>query len=104
MIFEHESGKLGLGYGAFNSTTGNVSPKCAMQRDCHARQRSLLTHAGGADMSALHDREPAILHPDEWEPYLAGALDRDLAEPMGAGALRLSKEDGFDEAAQGLLI
>jgi len=19
-------------------------------------------------MSALHDREPAILHPDEWEP------------------------------------
>lgn len=34
-------------------------------------------------MSALHDREPAILHPDEWEPYLAGRLDRDLTEPVG---------------------
>lgn len=65
---------------------------------------TMLTHAAGADMSALHDREPAILHPDEWEPYLAGRLDRDLTEPVGAGTLRLSKEDGFDEAAQGLLI
>ena len=26
---------------------------------------TMLTHAAGADMSALHGREPAILHPDE---------------------------------------
>lgn len=26
----------------------------------------MLTHAAGADMSALHHREPAILHLDEW--------------------------------------
>ena len=72
-----------------------------MQRDCHARQRSLLTHAAGADMSALHDREPAILHPDEWEPYLAGRLGRDLAEPVGAGTLQLSKEDGLMKPRRG---
>lgn len=65
---------------------------------------TMLTHGSGADMSALHDREPAILHPDEWEPYLAGRLDRDLTEPVGAGTLRLSKEDGFDGVATGVLI
>jgi hypothetical protein len=36
-------------------------------------------------MSVLHDREPAILQPDEWELYLAGRLDRDLKEAVGQG-------------------
>ncbi len=31
---------------------------------------TLLTRDAGADMSAIHDREPVVLHPDQWDSWL----------------------------------
>ena len=59
---------------------------------------TILMHEAGPDMEAMHDREPAILAPDEWEPFLTGSLDRDLREPVKPGTLRVAKDDSFDVA------
>lgn len=75
------------------TTAGGVVTSCTM-----------FTHASGADMSALHEREPAMLHPDEWESFLAGRLDRDLTEPVSEGTLRMAKEDSFDAPVTGILL
>lgn len=64
---------------------------------------TMFTHAAGADMAPLHDREPAILHPDEWEAFLSGRLDRDLQEPVPPGNLRIAKDDSFDIKQASLL-
>lgn len=65
---------------------------------------TILMHGCGDDMRPLHEREPTILHPDEWEPFLAGRLDRDLQDPVSAGTLRVTKDDGFDDAPKGILL
>ena len=31
---------------------------------------TLLTREAGPDMSVIHDREPVVLHPDQWESWL----------------------------------
>ncbi|CAL4868621.1 SOS response-associated protein YedK [Asticcacaulis sp. MM231] len=31
---------------------------------------SILTRDAGGDMSAIHDREPVVLHPDQWDAWL----------------------------------
>jgi len=43
---------------------------CANLLEGEIRSFTLLTRDAGADMSAIHDREPVVLHPDQWEPWL----------------------------------
>jgi putative SOS response-associated peptidase YedK len=57
---------------------------------------TMLMHDPGKDMEPFHDREPAILHPDEWEPFLAGRLDRDLKDAVAPGTLRGAIEVEID--------
>jgi hypothetical protein len=68
------------------------------------RERGAGAYAGGGYCQRCTSANRRSYTRATWEPYLAGRLDRDLTEPVGAGTLQLSKEDGFDEAAQGLLI
>jgi putative SOS response-associated peptidase YedK len=50
---------------------------------------SLLTRAAGADMSAIHTREPVTLMPDQWEDWMR-MRPVDLSAPA---PLRLSRMD-----------
>lgn len=43
---------------------------CANLREGEIWSFTLLTRDAGADMSAIHDREPVVLHPDQWENWL----------------------------------
>lgn len=40
---------------------------------------AMLTRAPGKRMSSIHDREPVILEPDDWQAWLDGADSLDLA-------------------------
>jgi putative SOS response-associated peptidase YedK len=47
---------------------------------------ALLTRPAGEDMSAIHEREPVILHPDQWAGWIKG-VPTDTAT---SSALRLT--------------
>ena len=50
---------------------------------------ALLTRDAGADMSAIHDREPVVLHPDQWDAWLRRKpVDLTRREPLKMTAER----------------
>ena len=52
----------------------------AMLADGPLLSAAMLTRAPGKRMSSIHDREPVVLEPDDWQAWLDG-IDLDLATP-----------------------
>ncbi|MDC7676925.1 SOS response-associated peptidase [Asticcacaulis machinosus] len=49
---------------------------------------TILTRPAGEDMAPIHNREPVILHPDQWRDWLDLAPIADLAQPARTGTFR----------------
>ena len=53
---------------------------------------TILTRGNGPDMEGLHTREPVMLDPDQWKPWLDCQPMPDLASPTAPGRLRTAPE------------
>ena len=51
---------------------------------------AMLTRAPGKRMQEIHDREPVVLEPEDFEAWLGGA-DLDLETPWGDDAFQISR-------------
>jgi len=53
---------------------------------------TVLTRGNGPDMEGLHTREPIMLHPEEWRPWLDCEPMPELLTPTAAGLFRTAME------------
>lgn len=51
---------------------------------------AMLTRAPGKRMYAIHDREPVVIDPEDWQAWLDGSDEIDLATPWGDEAFTLT--------------
>ncbi len=56
---------------------------------------TVLTRKPGPEMAELHTREPVILDPEQWQPWLDCAPMPELVEPSRAGLVRYAPETAF---------
>ena len=75
------------------------------REDEEQRRFTMLTTEPGPDLEPFHDRQVAVLAPEEWEHWLY--LDRpegELLRPLPKGSLRVSlQREGREEPARELL-
>lgn len=53
---------------------------------------TIITRGNGADMEGLHSREPVMLNPEQWKPWLDCAEMPELLQPTQAGLFRVAPE------------
>lgn len=66
---------------------------CANTADGEVTSFTILTRAPGVDMAVLHNREPVMLDPDQWRPWLACEPMPELRQSTKTGLYRPSLED-----------